>query len=170
VSERDLADPEAMAASLQAELLRRKAMLVTAESITGGELGTLLTAAPGASDTYLGGVVSYATEVKKAVLSVSEETIDRHGVVSGECASEMARGVRSLMSADYAISTTGVAGPATQEGKPVGLVFVAVAGPDGVKVERLQLSGERAEIRRSAVLEAVAAALEFVAADGAESG
>ena len=155
-----------MAASLQAELLRRKAMIATAESITGGELGTLLTAAPGASDTYLGGVVSYASEVKRTVLSVSAETIERHGVVSGECASEMAQGVRSLMSADYAVSTTGVAGPAPQEGKPVGTVFVAVAGPDGVRVEELHLSGERAEIRGSAVLEAVAVALEVVAGNG----
>lgn len=166
MSERDPADPGVMAASLQAELLRRKAMIATAESITGGELGTLLTAAPGASDTYLGGVVSYASEVKRTVLSVSAETIERHGVVSGECASEMAQGVRSLMSADYAVSTTGVAGPAPQEGKPVGTVFVAVAGPDGVRVEELHLSGERAEIRGSAVLEAVAVALEVVAGNG----
>ena len=90
-------DPMTLAATLQAELLRRGAMLATAESLTGGRLGDVLSAAPGSSDTYLGGEVSYATEVKQKVLGVSPETVERHGVVSAECAAEMARGVRDLI-------------------------------------------------------------------------
>jgi nicotinamide-nucleotide amidase len=150
------------AATLQAELLRRSAMLATAESLTGGRLGDVLSAAPGASDTYLGGVVSYATEVKQRVLGVSEETVAKHGVVSAECAEEMAAGVRGLVGADYAVSTTGVAGPTSQEGKPVGLAFVGVAGPDGVRSERFQFDGDRAEIREKVVLAAVDLVLETV--------
>ena len=129
-------DPMTLAATLQAELLRRGAMLATAESLTGGRLGDVLSAAPGSSDTYLGGVVSYATEVKQKVLGVSPETVERHGVVSAECAAEMARGVRDLIGAEFAVSTTGVAGPTRQEDKPVGLVFLAwpdptACGPSG---------------------------------------
>jgi PncC family amidohydrolase len=155
-------DPVAMAATLQAELMRRSAMLATAESITGGALGSLLTQAPGASDTYLGGVVSYATDVKRGLLDVSEETVEQHGVVSAECAAEMATGVRRALQADFAVSTTGVAGPATQEGKPVGTVFIGVAGPSGVRTKAFRLGGDRAQIRERACLEAVAAVLESV--------
>ena len=157
-------DPMTLAATLQAELMRRGAMLATAESLTGGRLGDVLSAAPGSSDTYLGGVVSYATEVKQKVLGVSPETVERHGVVSAECAAEMARGVRDLIGAEFAVSTTGVAGPTRQEDKPVGLVFLAVAGPDGVRTERLDLDGERAEIREQTVSSALALVLEAVSA------
>jgi nicotinamide-nucleotide amidase len=155
-------DPTTVAATLQAELFARSEMIATAESLTGGELGTLLSAAPGASDTYLGGVVAYATSVKATVLDVSQSTIERHGVVSAECAEEMAAGVRSLLQADYGLSTTGVAGPAEQEGKPVGLVYVGVAGPDGVASIRLDLDGERTEIRARSCLEAMSAAIAAV--------
>lgn len=155
-------DEMTLAATLQAELFRRSQMVATAESLTGGRLGDVLSAAPGASDTYLGGVVSYATASKRKVLGVSQETVDRHGVVSAECAAEMATGVRSLFGADYAVSTTGVAGPTTQEGKPVGLVYVGVAGPSGVSTRQLDLDGERAEIREKAVREALEALLTAV--------
>jgi nicotinamide-nucleotide amidase len=148
-------DPQVVAATLHAALVDSGATVATAESLTGGALGDLLSAAPGASDTYLGGIVSYATEVKQALLQVSAETVHRHGVVSAECAAEMATGVRDLLGADYGVSTTGVAGPATQEDKPVGLVYVGVAGPDGVSTEELHLEGDRAAIREQTVLEAI---------------
>jgi PncC family amidohydrolase len=154
--------PMSLASTLQAELLRRSQMLATAESLTGGRLGDVLSAAPGASDTYLGGVVSYATEVKKSVLGVSDQTVEKYGVVSAECAEEMAAGVRALLGADYAVSTTGVAGPTTQEGKPVGLVFIGVAGPDGVRSERFEFDGDRAEIREKVVESAIDLVLETV--------
>lgn len=147
--------PELLAATLHAELLKREAMVATAESITGGALGDLLSAGPGASETYLGGVVSYATEVKLKVLGVSDATVSEHGVVSAQCAEEMAAGVRDLVGSDFGVSTTGVAGPTTQEGKPVGRVFVGLAGPWGTSSVQLDLDGERAEIRERACREAV---------------
>lgn len=162
----DVVDQITPAATLQAELVRCSAMLATAESLTGGRLGDVLSAAPGASETYLGGVISYATDVKQKVLGVSEETIDKHGVVSAECAEEMAAGVRSLVGADYAVSTTGVAGPTSQEGKPVGLAFIGVAGPDGVRSERFQFDGDRAEIREKVVHAAVDLVLATVTGNG----
>lgn len=144
-----------MAEAVQAELFERGKMVATAESLTGGRLGDLLSAAPGASDCYLGGVISYATDVKRNLLKVSETTVEEHGVVSAECAEEMASGVRDLLGADYAVSTTGVAGPTEQEGKPVGLVFVGVAGPDGTRSARFEFDGERAEVREQAVKAAI---------------
>lgn len=148
-------DHKTLAGALQAELFARRLMLATAESLTGGQLGDVLSAAPGASDTYLGGVVSYATSVKQKVLGVSQETVDEHGVVSGRCAEEMAQGVRDLMGADWGVSTTGVAGPTEQEGKPVGLVFVGVAGDGLVRSRRHEFDGERAEIRAKATAAAM---------------
>lgn len=155
-------DQMTAASTLQAELIARSAMLATAESLTGGRLGDVLSAAPGASDSYLGGVVTYATEIKQRVLGVSDETVEAHGVVSAECAAEMAAGVRRLMASDYGVSTTGVAGPARQEGKPVGLVFIGVAGPDGVVTRQFDFEGDRAEIREKAVKAAVDLALEML--------
>lgn len=172
VSDADTAprtDPITLAAALQAELLSGSWMLVTAESLTGGRVGDVLSAAPGASDTYLGGVIAYSSAVKHDVLGVSEDTIEAHGVVSAECAAEMAGGVRELFGADYGVSTTGVAGPTTQEDKPVGLVFVAVAGPKGVRTSRFGFDGERAEIREQAMRAAVDLALEVVRADAGGS-
>ncbi len=143
------------AAQVHAELLRRGLTIAVAESLTGGDLAAILTAAPGASDTVLGGVVSYATEVKQRVLGVPDHVVASHWVVSGECAEAMAAGVRRLLGADWALSTTGVAGPARQEGKPVGTVFVGIAGPLGVRSAMLALSGDRSEIREQACAEAL---------------
>lgn len=159
-----------MASTLAADLLRRSATVATAESVTGGALGDLLSAAPGASNTYLGGVISYATDLKQRLLDVSPATIQRHGVVSAECATEMALGARSITGADYAVSTTGVAGPAEQEGKPVGLVYLAVAGPDGVAARELRLHGVRAEIRAQICREAVSAVTSMLAGAGGGVG
>lgn len=157
-----LPDEQLLGASLHAELVRSGSTLSTAESLTGGALADLVSASPGASETYPGGVVSYATEAKRKVLGVSEHTVQSHGVVSRECAVEMADGVRSLFGTDWGVSTTGVAGPAEQEGKPVGLVFVAVAGPQGTRCEELHLQGDRAEIRHQACARAAVLALESV--------
>ena len=156
-------------AQLHAELVQRELTIACAESMTGGAVADALSAAPGASATFLGGVVSYATEVKEEILGVAKETVDRHGVVSAECAEEMATGVRRLMGSDWAVSTTGVAGPDTQEGKPVGLVYVGVAGPSGVTAHELHLDGERAEIRAAATEAAVRRVLEAVVA-GTDQG
>ncbi|WP_370864736.1 CinA family protein [Nocardioides agariphilus] len=139
------------------EVLRaRGATLATAESLTGGRLASLVTAVPGASDVFRGGVVAYATDVKVEVLGVPVAVVERYGVVSPECASEMARAVRALMGATYGLSTTGVAGPDSQEGKPVGTVYVGLAGPDGsTAAVALELVGDRAAIQDRTCLEAL---------------
>ena len=139
------------------ELLKSLSLTcATAESCTGGGVGSAITAVPGSSDVYLGGVVSYANSVKIGVLGVSPGTIERHGAVSRECALEMAEGVRRLLSADIAVSVTGVAGPGggTPE-KPVGLVWFAVASKDGSRAERALFQGNRDEVRSQAVTHAL---------------
>lgn len=145
-----------------AELLDRLAgageTLATAESLTGGGLAALVTQVPGASRVFLGGVVSYATEVKTGVLGVPADMVAAHGVVSAACAEAMARGVRSLLGSTWAVATTGVAGPDPQEGRPVGTVFVAVAGPAGVAVRELRLAGARHRVQE----QSCAAALDLL--------
>ena len=166
-----LPDQQIIGATLHAELLRRGQTLATAESLTGGALGDLVSASPGASETYLGGVVSYATSVKVDVLGVRQETVSSSGVVSAACAREMASGVRTLIGADWAVSTTGVAGPTEQEGQPVGTVFVGVAGPTGAIAHELHLEGNRAEIREQACTAAACSVLEgVVGVDGRAEG
>ncbi|MEX0429202.1 CinA family protein [Nocardioides sp. DS6] len=135
--------------------------VATAESLTGGRLAALLTDTPGASQTFLGGVVTYATELKRSLLDVPQEVIDSVGVVSAECAEAMASGIKAIAGATYGLSTTGVAGPEPQEGKPVGTVYVGIAGPGLVTSVRLQFSGERGEIQ-DATCEGALAELEGV--------
>jgi nicotinamide-nucleotide amidase len=126
----------------------RRWTLATAESCTGGLVGAALTAPAGASDVYVGGVIAYSNDVKRAQLGVTEETLRAHGAVSAETAASMAAGARRELDADLAVAVTGVAGPGggTPE-KPVGLVFMTVESPDGPVTERLQLSGDRDAIR-----------------------
>lgn len=138
-------------------LLEREQTVATAESLTGGRLGMLLTETPGSSATYVGGVVAYATSLKMSVLGVPEGLVETHGVVSAECAAAMAQGVRELSGASFAVSTTGVAGPEPQEGKPAGTVYVGVAGPDEATVVALELSGSRFDIRDRTCAEALSA-------------
>jgi nicotinamide-nucleotide amidase len=165
-----LPDQQILGATLHAELLRRGLTLATAESLTGGALGDLVSASPGASETYLGGVVSYATSVKVTVLGVRQETVDTSGVVSAACAREMASGVRELVGADWAVSTTGVAGPTEQEGRPVGTVFIGIAGPDGVVARELHVDGNRAQIRERTCTEAASSVLDRVVGVQVPSG
>jgi nicotinamide-nucleotide amidase len=158
-------DQQVLGATLHAELLRRGLTLATAESLTGGALGDLVSASAGASETYLGGVVTYATETKVKLLGVDRATVDEHGVVSEQCAREMAAGVRVLVGSDWGVATTGVAGPTEQEGKEIGTVFVAVAGPRGpqdVVARHLHLDGDRAQVRAAACTAAAALLLESV--------
>ncbi len=148
---------------LVGDLGSRGITLATAESLTGGELASLITSIPGASTTFLGGVISYATEVKTDLLSVDRETVDGAGVVSAECAAAMATGVRDLLKADIGLSTTGVAGPTPQENKPVGLAYVAVAHDDDVQVREVNAEGSRSEVRRTVVSTAMELLGETVA-------
>lgn len=129
--------------------------VATAESLTGGRLAARLTDVPGASETFLGGVVSYATELKTALLGVPPELVAEYGVVSAECARAMATGVRALTGASYALSTTGVAGPDTQEGRAPGTVYVGLAGPGLAEAVQLELSGDRTEIQEGTCRQAL---------------
>lgn len=121
--------------------------LATAESCTGGTIASKLTALAGASEYFRGGVVAYSNEVKECALGVNHETLVRHGAVSEETVKEMVTGVRERLGADYAMATTGVAGPGggTPE-KPVGTVWIAVASKDSVNTELLHLTGRREQI------------------------
>lgn len=138
-------DSRALAAAVHQRLLQRGETVGCAESLTGGGLAELLSATPGASATFVGSVTSYATRVKRALLGVTAAQ-----VVSADCAAQMASGVQELLGVDWALSTTGVAGPDKQDDKPVGTVYVAVAGPTGVQVHRLLLEGDRDRIREQA--------------------
>lgn len=142
---------------LLALLRDRGATLATAESLTGGRLAAGITAVPGASTVYVGGVVAYATRLKQQLLGVPARVVAEHGVVSGECAVAMAAGVRDALGATYGLSTTGVAGPDRQEGHPPGTVFVGVAGPAGARAVGLALpDGDRGEVQDRTVEEALA--------------
>ncbi len=125
-----LTEPEvcALAASALDAVRRASLRLATAESCTGGLVAKLITDIPGASDVFVGSVVSYSNEVKSSVLGVPEDVLRRHGAVSRETALLMADGARRVCRADIAVSTTGIAGPGggTAE-KPVGTVWVAVS-------------------------------------------
>jgi nicotinamide-nucleotide amidase len=130
-------DEEIMEASVGALLRDAGATLAVAESCTGGLIASRITDVPGASDYLLSGVVAYANEAKQALLGVPEQIIADHGAVSEECARAMAEGARAGAGADYAVATTGIAGPTggTPE-KPVGLVYIAVTGPSGTLCDR----------------------------------
>ena len=117
-------------------LKQKNATISTAESVSGGRIAQQITSVAGASSYFIGSVVSYATDTKISVLNVSQETINQHDVVSKEVASEMAIGIQKLMKTDYAIATTGNAGPTKEAGKAeVGIVFIAIATPNSVIVE-----------------------------------
>lgn len=142
------------------EILRENHMTVcAAESCTGGTISSLFTSVPGCSDYYLGSVTSYANSVKIKVLGVPSETIDLNGAVSFETAYAMAHGVKRLTGADFSVVTTGIAGPGgATPGKPVGLVWVGVATPDGVYVKSFNYKNDRVtNIKRFA-----ASALNFL--------
>jgi PncC family amidohydrolase len=137
--------------------------LATAESCTGGLLGHRLTDVPGSSDYYLGGVVAYADEVKVALLGVSPERLAREGAVSEGVAREMALGVRQRLGAEVGVGITGIAGPSggTPE-KPVGLVFIAVASPSGIRCERHRWPYDRAGNKEASVRRALEMVVEVL--------
>lgn len=135
--------------------------LVTAESLTGGGIGAQLTAVPGASQAYKGGVICYTNWVKENILGVSGETLERFGAVSSQTAGEMAEGVRKLLKGDVAIAVTGLAGPTGDEfGNPVGTVFIGYADERGTIVKPCLFSGTREEIRTATIQTALTLVLE----------
>ena len=137
-------------------LAARKETVSVAESLTGGMLASRLVDVPGASAVLGESYVTYANEAKERLLGVSGETLRAHGAVSEQCAREMAEGCRRASGADWALATTGIAGPdgGTPE-KPVGTVYIACAGRQGVVVKALKLRGDRTRVRSMTCLYAM---------------
>lgn len=135
------------------EALRRRGETVSvAESCTGGWLGRELTAEPGASDVFWGGVIVYADAAKRELAGISADLLDVHGAVSEPVALALAEGVRGRTGSDWTVAITGVAGPGGgSEEKPVGTVWIAVAGTGGATAMQRQLAGSRTAIRAAAV-------------------
>ncbi|HTZ45841.1 MAG TPA: CinA family protein [Jatrophihabitans sp.] len=146
------------AARVHEVLAARQQTVAVAESLTGGLVAAALTRTPGASATFRGGLVVYATDLKASLGGVSEPLLRRVGAVDAQVALELARGARSRLAATWGIGVTGVAGPEPQDGQPVGTVFVALVGPRdaGETVSELRLAGDRNSIREQAVEHAVA--------------
>ena len=155
--------PEARLNTLLAD--QPRLTIAAAESCSGGEVAHRITAVAGSSAYFLGSIVAYANEAKRALLGVPQEILKTRGAVSEECARAMAEGARRAFGADLAVSTTGIAGPggATAR-KPVGLVYVALAGPDGTVAEQHRFPGDR-----TAVVDAAAEAALHLLVRGVEA-
>lgn len=141
---------------LGARLRSRGLTLAVAESCTGGALADAITDVAGSSDYFLGGIVSYSNSAKERLLGVASGTLEKHGAVSPQVARQMAIGVRRAFGADLGAGITGIVGPGggTAE-KPVGLVYISIATPEGVEIQRHRW----AEDRRGDKLLSVEAAL-----------
>ncbi|MEL5991396.1 CinA family protein [Microbacterium phosphatis] len=155
---------------LLAALRERGWTVGVAESLTGGRVVSTLVDVPGASESLRGGIVAYDTSVKASLLGVDEALLDEHGPVHPDVARQMAEGVRRAMTvdgspADVGIATTGIAGPDSPDGQPVGTVHIGVATPEGVGVTSWVFAGGRAAIRDATVSQAIADAIEAVGAD-----
>ena len=152
---------ESLAIAIIAEAARRGLDLAVAESLTGGDVVSSLVAVPGASAVLRGGVVAYSTAIKASVLGVDRALLAREGAVDPDVAVAMARGVRTVLAVDgmptaIGVATTGVAGPDRQDGRPVGLVYVAVVDDNGEVAQEHRFSGDRAQIRAFATRAALA--------------
>jgi nicotinamide-nucleotide amidase len=137
------AQTQLLATELGQLLLRKKCTITTAESCTGGGIGQLLTTAPGSSDYFFGGIISYDNRVKVSLLGVDPALLETDGAVSAAVAVQMAVGVRDRIGTDWGLSVTGIAGPdGGSETKPVGLVYVGVTGPNGTTAQAFRF-GDR---------------------------
>jgi len=134
-----MTDTPTLAAEVVHSLIGHAVTVAVAESLTGGLVCAALTSVPGASSVVRGAVVAYATELKGDLLRVDADLLSREGAVHPDVAAQMAEGVRVRLGADLGVSTTGVAGPEPQDGRPVGEVFIAVATPFQTHVQPLSL-------------------------------
>jgi len=135
--------------------------LVTAESCTGGGIGAAITAVPGSSAVYKGGIISYTNWVKENVLRVDGQLLEQHGAVSMPVAKAMAEGARNVLDADIAVSVTGLAGPGGDEfGNPVGTVYIGYSDKKKTYAKQFLFSGSREDVRNQAICEALKIVLE----------
>ncbi len=141
-----------LAETLGSELLNRKFTLSTAESCTGGMIGAAITATPGSSAWFRGGIIAYENRIKQSLLDVPGETLEKHGAVSRETVAAMVSGAANKLGTDCAIAVSGIAGPdgGTAE-KPVGLVYIGIYCEGDVTVEKNVFSGDREEVRLQTV-------------------
>lgn len=147
---------DVLARQITAALAAAGHTVAVAESLTGGRLATALADAPGSGPVFLGGVTAYDTAMKTRLLNVDAALLAEEGAVHPEVAAQMARGVRDITGASYALATTGVAGPAPQDGRPVGTVHIAVASArTTVTAEPRPASDEREDIQHETVLAAL---------------
>jgi nicotinamide-nucleotide amidase len=159
-----VSDPHETAARLVDRLAELGWSVAVAESLTGGLVVSSLVGVPGASRVLRGGVVAYDTAIKRSLLGVDPALLEAHGAVHPRVARQMAKGVRDALSvgghpADVGIATTGIAGPDSPDGQPVGTVHIAISTPLGTRVDTLALAGDRDQIRREAARIAVRRAL-----------
>lgn len=155
------------AARLLARLRLRGWTVAVAESLTGGLVVSSLVAVPGASASLRGGVVAYDTAIKESMLGVDAALLGRHGPVHPEVARQMAEGARRALevagrSADVGIATTGIAGPESPDGQPVGTVHIGIVTPARSTIASFLFAGDRARIREAASAAAITAALEAI--------
>lgn len=152
-----------MAAKLVTALSAKGLTCATAESCTGGGVGSAITSVAGSSAVFLGGVISYSNEVKADVLCVSRDSLASVGAVSSEVAAQMATGARRVIGSDLAVSLTGIAGPGGGSAeKPVGLVWFGLATSKGVTTQSRIFPGDRAAIRSAAIAHALGLLLSAV--------
>ena len=155
---------EELAKKLGEELKRARAMLVTAESCTGGWVAQAVTSVAGSSDWFERGFVTYSNASKQELLGVREETLEEHGAVSEQTAREMAQGALARSKGTLALAVTGVAGPAGgSREKPVGMVCFAWADRNSLKSETRRFSGDRESVRRQSVVHALEGLLKRLA-------
>lgn len=141
----------------------KKLTMASCESLTAGLFTSTLASIPGASAVLKGGLVTYFTEMKKELAHVNETTIDTYGVVSKQCALEMAKNTRQIICADYCVSFTGNAGPSTMEGKPAGRVYCAVASPNEVYTFMFQCDDmKRNDVREFVVNQMIKQTLSII--------
>ncbi|HEY3548278.1 MAG TPA: CinA family protein [Propionicimonas sp.] len=159
----DSPDP---AAEVVAALTARGQLLATAESLTGGLLGAAITAVPGASAAYVGGAIAYATAMKHRLAGVDADLLATQGPVSERTATALAAGIREATGADWAVATTGVAGPTSQDGHEPGEVWVGIVGPGvAARAIRYDFTGDRSAVRAATVQAALALLAGALAAE-----
>lgn len=151
-SQQNWAQRVSLAASVGQKLQQRQQTLTTAESCTGGGIGYVITEVAGSSAWFNGGLITYTNALKTAWLKVSSDILETHGAVSQACVTAMARGALTAAAADWSIAVTGIAGPTGGSAtKPVGLVWMAIAGPDGVESFNAQFDGDREAVRQQTI-------------------